>query len=87
MLVQFATDKLDSTPKEFYKDTINLGLSLTTDDICQYYDRYFRLVRFIVRGIEDTITLSLRFGGEQHHLSAFPNNMQWFTEQQGLQWR
>ncbi|EKV15737.1 Patatin-like serine hydrolase, putative [Penicillium digitatum PHI26] len=78
-------DKI-STPKEFYKDAINLGLQLTTDDICQYCDRYFRPVRFIVRDVKDTITLSLRFGGEQHRLSAFPNKIQWFAEQQGLEW-
>jgi hypothetical protein len=79
-------DKLDSTAKEFYKDGINLGLQLTTDDICQHCDRYFRPVRFVVRDVKDTITLSLRFGGQSHRLSAFPNNIQWFTEQQGLDW-
>lgn len=79
-------DKLDSTPKEFYKDSINLGLQLNFDDICEECDRYFRPVRFIVRDAQDIVTLSLRFGGEQHNLSAFPNKMQWFTEQQGLDW-
>lgn len=79
-------ERLDPSAKEFYKDEINLSLQLTANDICQYCDRYFRPVRFIVRDVNETITLSLRFGGRTHRLSAFPNKIKWFTEQQGLDW-
>ncbi|KAJ6129140.1 Patatin-like serine hydrolase [Penicillium capsulatum] len=79
-------EKLDAKPKEFYKDEINLGLHLTPDDICYHCHRYFRPLRFIVRDVKETITLSLRFGSKSHRLSAFPSTMQWFTEQQGLEW-
>jgi hypothetical protein len=79
-------ERLNPTRKEFYKDTINLGLHLTSDDVCQTCHRYFRPVRFIVRDLKETVTLSLHFGGKPRRLSAFPNTMQWFTEQQGLEW-
>lgn len=77
-------DTLDSSQKELYKDKINLGIQLTSDDICHYCLRYSRPIRFFVRDLTENIVLSLRFGGKHHRLSAFPKNMEWFIEQQGL---
>jgi hypothetical protein len=79
-------DTLDSSQKDLYKDKINLGIQLTSDDICHYCLRYSRPIRFFVRDLTENIVLSLRFGSKLHRLSAFPNNMQWFAEQQGLNW-
>ena len=75
---------VDSSRKDFYKDAINLGLHLSSDDICYHCNRYYRPVRFIVRHLNENVMLSIQFGGKSHRLSAFPNNMQWFIEQQGI---
>lgn len=77
-------DGFDSSRKDFYKDNMNLGLHLTPDDICYSCNRYCRRVRFIVRDLNENIGISIQFGGKQRHLSGFPNNMQWFIEQQGI---
>lgn len=77
-------DGFDSSRKDFYKDKINLGLHLTSDDICYHCNRYCRRVRFTVRDLNEIIGLSIQFGGKQRRLSGFPNNMQWFIEQQGI---
>lgn len=74
----------DSSRKDFYKDDINLGLHLSVDDICEHCNRYSRPIRFMVRDLKEKIGLSIYFGGESHRLSAFPNNIQWFIEQQGI---
>lgn len=79
-------DAFDNSRKDFYKDAINLGLRLTSDDICRYCHKYYRPIRFIVRDLKENIGLFIQFGGKSHRLSAFPNNMHWFIEQQGLEW-
>ncbi|CAG8074119.1 unnamed protein product [Penicillium olsonii] len=79
-------EKLHPEPKYFYKDSINLGLQLARDDICPSCNRYFRPIRFSIRDINDTISLSLHFGGRTQRLSAFPSSIQWFIEQQRLEW-
>ncbi|KAH8424214.1 patatin-like phospholipase family protein [Aspergillus melleus] len=68
----------------FYKGKLNLGLSLSADDICFSCHRYSLPVRFFVRDLEESITLSLRIGEAPRRLSAFPNCMQWFIEEQKL---
>jgi hypothetical protein len=73
-----------SSRKDFYKDTINLGLHFTSEDICDHCHRYCRPLRFMVRDLKQTIGLFIQFGGKSRRLSAFPNNMQWFLEQQGI---
>ncbi|KAJ5178966.1 hypothetical protein N7492_002176 [Penicillium capsulatum] len=74
----------DESKKYFFKDAINLGLHLTPDDICEHCHRYSRRVRFIVRDYKENIGLCVELSGKLHCLSAFPNNMQWFVEQQGI---
>ncbi|KAL1885228.1 hypothetical protein Plec18167_001885 [Paecilomyces lecythidis] len=68
----------------FYKDNLNLGLQLSADDICQVCHRYSLPVRFFVRSLEETMTLSLRLGVTARRLSAFPSSIQWFVDKQGL---
>ncbi|KAJ6008530.1 FabD/lysophospholipase-like protein [Penicillium herquei] len=74
----------DSSRKDFYKDSINLGIHLSSEDICEHCQRYSRRLRFMVRDLKQTIGLSIQFGGRSHSLSALPNSIQWFIEQQGL---
>ncbi|PYI07374.1 FabD/lysophospholipase-like protein [Aspergillus sclerotiicarbonarius CBS 121057] len=69
---------------DFFKDNINLGLSLSPDNICQVCRRYALPVRFFVRDLQERITLSLRFGSTTRRLSAFPNNIQWFIDGQNI---
>ena len=73
-----------SEQQEFYKDKLNLGLRLSVDDICSACHRYTRPVRFYARSLEEQLTLSLRLGNLTYRLSAFPNTVKWFIEQQGL---
>lgn len=75
---------IDSSRKDFYKDSINLGLHLSSDNVCSHCHRYSRPIRFMVRDLKENFGLSINFGGKSHHLSAFPNNIQWFIEQQGI---
>ncbi|KAL4734131.1 acyl transferase/acyl hydrolase/lysophospholipase [Aspergillus similis] len=60
---------MESEELSFYKDNLNLGLSLGPDNICK---------------ICDQVTLSLRVGRHSCPLSNFPNSMQWFVEEQML---
>jgi len=77
-------DILDPSRKDLYKDNIKLGVYISTHDICSHCHKYNRPIRFIVRDLEESIVVSLCFGDKLHRLSAFPNSMQWFVEQQGL---
>ncbi|QSS64910.1 hypothetical protein I7I51_01985 [Histoplasma capsulatum] len=78
---------LQSAPEErldFYKDEINLGFSLSEDNICTDCRRYCLPVRFFVRHLQELFTLKIRFDGCQYTLSGFPNTSEFFTEEQGL---
>lgn len=79
-------ERLATAPgrQTFYKDRLNLGLSLSADDICPSCHRYSLPVRFFVRHLEESIMLSLRVGETPRRLSAFPNCMRWFIEEQKL---
>ena len=69
---------------EFYANDINLGLHLTQYDVCGCCGHFRRPVRFVVRGLRETITLSLRLDDGHHPLSRFPSSMQTFIDIQGL---
>ncbi|KAL3428780.1 FabD/lysophospholipase-like protein [Aspergillus tetrazonus] len=75
---------MESEELSFYKDSLNLGLSLGPDNICKICDQYSLPVRFFVRDLGDRVTLSLRVGRHSCPLSNFPNSMQWFVEEQML---
>ncbi|KAL4744518.1 acyl transferase/acyl hydrolase/lysophospholipase [Aspergillus terricola var. indicus] len=75
---------MESKELSFYKDNLNLGLSLGPDNICKICDHYSLPVRFFVRDLGDRVTLSLRVGRHSCPLSNFPNSMQWFVEEQML---
>jgi len=75
-------DIFDNSRKDFYKNTINLDLYLTSDDICCYCYKYYRPIRFIVHNLKENIGLFIYFGGKSHRLSIFSNNIYWFIEQQ-----
>ncbi|RJE19000.1 hypothetical protein PHISCL_08662 [Aspergillus sclerotialis] len=68
----------------FYKDRLNLGISLSVNDICPSCHRYALPVRFFVRDLQENVTLSLRIGEKGRRLSAFPNRIQWFIDEQRL---
>ncbi|THC93591.1 hypothetical protein EYZ11_006944 [Aspergillus tanneri] len=70
--------------RDFYKENLNLGLQLSSDDICQVCHRYSLPVRFFVRDLNENITLSLRLGATIRRLSAFPNSIQWYIDEQKL---
>lgn len=78
--------RLDTIPgnKDIFKDNHNLGLQLSTDDICGVCQRYSLPVRFFVRDLEENFILSLRLGSTKRRLSAFPRKIQWFIDEQKL---
>lgn len=69
---------------DIFKNSINLGLHLTEEDVCSSCGCYCRPVRFFVRHLDEKITLSLQYEGGPALLSQFPRNMQWFIKRQGL---
>lgn len=73
-----------SEQQEFYKDKLNLGLWLSMDDICSACHCYTCPVHFYTHSLEEQLTLSLQLGNLTYWLSAFPNTVKWFIEQQGL---
>ncbi|KAE8148505.1 FabD/lysophospholipase-like protein [Aspergillus avenaceus] len=76
--------EMEPNIRGFYKDNIDLGLGLSIDDICPACHRYSLPIRFIVRDLDERFTLSLRLGSTTRRLSAFPNTIRWFIDQQGL---
>ena len=76
--------QIESGIQGFYKDELHLGLDLSADDICHVCRRYSLPVRFFVRNLQEKITLSLRLGATKRRLSAFPNSVQWFIDEQKL---
>ncbi|KAL4933509.1 patatin-like phospholipase family protein [Aspergillus undulatus] len=76
--------QLEPGRQDFFKDQINLGLYLSSADICSSCHRYSLAARFYVRNLDESITLSLRLGSTKRRLSAFPKSMQRFIEEQGL---
>ncbi|KAK6810683.1 hypothetical protein RU639_013502 [Aspergillus parasiticus] len=76
--------EMEPNSRGFYKDNLELGLRLSADDICATCHRYSLPVRFLVRDLHERFTLSLRLEGTARRLSAFPNTVQWFIDQQRL---
>ncbi|EAS29982.3 uncharacterized protein CIMG_08728 [Coccidioides immitis RS] len=72
-------------PLYFFKESVNLGLCLSEDDICYKCRNYIRPVRFFARDLREDITLSLQCGESRKLLSSFPNTLQWFIDMQGLE--
>lgn len=70
---------------EFCKDRDNLRCKLDEADICTECYRYRRPVEFLVKSLEDEITLSVK--GEKcegRKISAMPNSIKWFIKKQNL---
>jgi hypothetical protein len=69
---------------EFFKDKVNLGLTLSENDICPTCHQYSLPVTFTVRDLRDEFTLSLRFAETSSNLSAFPTTAQSIRDSQGM---
>ncbi|KAL4929402.1 patatin-like phospholipase family protein [Aspergillus undulatus] len=76
--------QLEPGRQDFFKDQLNLGLHLSSADVCSSCHRYSLAVRFYVRNLDEKITLSLRLGATKRRLSAFPKSIQQFVEEQAL---
>ena len=71
---------------EFYKDNESLGCFLDERDICDMCHCYRRRIRFIIRRLEESFTLCLKWDGtSMRKLSAFPQALDWFIGQQRLE--
>ena len=70
---------------EFCKERESLGYTLSEDDVCSACYRYARPVEFLVRSLQDSISLSIRWEDGERKLSAMPHSLSWFIEQQQLE--
>ncbi|KAL9077890.1 MAG: hypothetical protein Q9157_003189 [Trypethelium eluteriae] len=70
---------------EFITDGGVLGTFDSYHDICWACHRYSKKLLFYVQHPSDVISLELRLGDHQRRrLSGFPQSMEWFVKQQGL---
>lgn len=80
-----ALEGLHFSKLEFVTETEVLAESDSTSDICQVCCRYQKPVSFFVRSPAEVVTVSIRSGRDmERKISGFPQNMQWFETQQGI---
>ena len=68
-------------------DEETLALSNLQEEVCGLCHCYSRKLEFYVRHLDQVVTMSVcneADGRERRELSAFPQSMEWFVEQQGL---
>jgi hypothetical protein len=68
----------------FYKENKSLSCKLQQEDLCGTCQRYSRKVEFLVRTLEEPLTLSLRWQDRSRNLSAMPHPLAWFMRMQQM---
>nr|XP_001393324.2 hypothetical protein ANI_1_2628074 [Aspergillus niger CBS 513.88] len=80
-----AIQRVDACQMDYVVGGKPLGISVTDGATCARCGRYCVPVRFRVRRLSDTVSLSLRLDdGRQVPVGGFPNPMDWFLHRQGL---
>ena len=64
-------------------DNVSFG-QLTDEDICPSCHRYRRPISLRVRALDDVVTIMLKTGSDQRHISGGGRSIGWYMQQQGL---
>jgi len=69
----------------FIKNKENVANVQLEEERCSSCGRFNLPIKFTVPEIESNVTISIRLGvGQEHHISGFPQAMDWFITQQRL---
>ena len=81
-------ERLHESRLAFMTDDEILGHFLSYEDLCGKCNRYTKDIEFIVRHPTDSISIYLQSPQQgKRRLSAFPQTIEWFTQQQHLEAR
>lgn len=83
-----AMEKVEDSRLVFMTEHEILGYFQSFQDLCVGCERYVKTVEFIVRHPSDPISIYMQSSTRRkRRLSAFPQSMQWFVQQQHLEAR